>query len=302
MSSDDTQTRCGFVAVVGLPNAGKSTLINHLVGSKVSIVSHKVHTTRMRILGIALHKGAQIILVDTPGIYDASKKGTLERAMVGAAYEALDDADAVLHIVDAAPKHLGEQNKALVEKLPKNKPSVLALNKIDKTSQENLLKHAQGLNDHHPYDATFMISSLKGHGTEKVLDHFAQNLPEGPWVYEEDQITDLPMRMMAAEITREKIFNQLHKELPYATFVQTESWEQFDNGSIKINQVVYVERDTQKAIVLGKGGSRIKQIGQEARLELEEIFDARIHLKLFVKVQDGWAEKPENLREIGLAE
>ncbi len=302
MSGDEEQKRCGFVAVVGLPNAGKSTLINHLVGSKVSIVSHKVHTTRMRILGIALHEGAQIVLVDTPGIYDASKKGTLERAMVGAAYEAVDDADAVLHIVDAAPKNLGEQNKALVEKLPKNKPTVLALNKTDKTNKEHLLKHAQNLNDMHNYDATFMISSLKGQGTDAVLDHFANTLPEGPWVYEEDQITDLPMRMMAAEITREKIFNQLHKELPYAAFVQTENWEHFDNGSIKIDQVVYVERDSQKAIVLGKRGARIKQIGQEARLELEEIFDARIHLKLFVKVQDGWSEKAENLREIGLTE
>lgn len=302
MSEDHTQTRCGFVAVVGLPNAGKSTLINHLVGSKVSIVSHKVHTTRMRILGIALHKGAQIILVDTPGIYDASKKSTLERAMVGAAYEALEDADVVLHIVDAVPKKLGEQVKALVEKLPKNKPTVLVLNKTDKANKEQLLHHAGELNALHSYDATFMISSLKGQGTDVVLDHFAQTLPEGPWVYEEDQVTDLPMRMMAAEITREKIFNQLHRELPYAVFVHTENWEQFDNGSIKIDQVVYVERNSQKAIVLGKGGARIKQIGQEARLELEEIFEKRIHLKLFVKVQDGWAEKLENLREIGLTE
>ncbi len=302
MSDNKQPSRCGFVAVVGLPNAGKSTLINHLVGSKVSIVSHKVHTTRMRILGIALHEGAQIVLVDTPGIYDASKKGTLERAMVGAAYEALDDADVVLHLVDAAPKNIGEQTKALVKKLPKNKPVVLVLNKIDKSSQEQLLKHAKELNDMHDYEATFMISSLKGMGTETVLDHFAKTLPEGPWVYDEDQITDLPMRMMAAEITREKIFNQLHKELPYSAYVHTENWEQFDNGSIKIDQIVYVERDSQKAIVLGKGGSRIKQIGQEARLELEEIFDARIHLKLFVKVQDGWAERPENLREIGLTE
>lgn len=302
MTEEQPKTRCGFVAVIGLPNAGKSTLINHLVGTKVSIVSHKVHTTRMRVLGIALHEASQIILVDTPGIYDASKKGTLERAMVGAAYEALDDADAVVHLVDAVPKEIGKQNTALIEKLPKDRPVILVLNKTDKANKEHLLKQAKELNDLHAYEATFMISSLKGQGTDTLVEHLSGIVPEGPWAYEEDQITDLPMRMMAAEITREKIFNQLHKELPYSAFVHTETWEQFDNGSIKIGQVVFVERDSQKAIVLGKGGSRIKQIGSEARLELEKLFDARIHLKIFVKVQDGWAEKSENLRAIGLTE
>jgi len=302
MSAFDENTRCGFVSVIGLPNAGKSTLINHLVGSKVSIVSPKTHTTRNRILGIALHGQAQIILIDTPGIFDAGGSRTMEKAMVGAAFDALEESDFAIHLVDVSMKNPLNKNKALIEKLPKNKPVLLALNKTDKVKKEELLELAAAFNDAFPYEATFMISALKGHGTKTLLEHLAANLTVGPWLFEEDQITDMPMRLMAAEITREKIFNQLHQELPYAAMVHTEDWEHFDNGSIKIGQIVFVERDSQKAIVLGKGGSRIKQIGQEAREELEKIFDTRIHLKLFVKVQDNWAEKNENLRLMGLLE
>ncbi len=300
--SDSNETTCGFVSVVGLPNAGKSTLINHLVGSKVSIVSSKTHTTRNRILGIALHENAQIILIDTPGIFDAGGSRNMEKAMVGAAFEALDESEFAIHLVDVSMKGSLEKNKALIEKLPKNKPVLLALNKTDKVKKEELLTLAASFNDTYSYEATFMISALKGHGTKTLLEHISANLAPGPWMFDEDQITDMPMRMMAAEITREKIFNQLHQELPYAAMVHTEDWEHFDNGSIKIDQVVVVERDSQKAIVLGKGGSRIKQIGQEAREELEKIFDTRIHLKLFVKVQDNWAENNENLRLMGLLE
>lgn len=300
--SGKEETRCGFVAVVGLPNAGKSTLINQLVGSKVSIVSSKVHTTRNRILGIALHNKAQIILMDTPGIFDAGGAGPMEKAMVGLAFDTLEESECVVHIVDAAAKNTAAKNAELIKKLPSDKPVILVLNKTDKVHKPELLALATGFNETFSYDATFMVSSLKGDGTAELLEHLAHQVKPGDWMFDEDQITDMPMRMMAAEITREKIFNQLHKELPYAAMVQTESWEVFDNGSIKIGQLVFVERDSQKAIVLGKGGSRIKQIGQEAREELEDIFDARIHLKLFVKVQDKWAERPENLRLMGLIE
>ena len=302
MSGDASQTRCGFVSVIGLPNAGKSTLINHLVGSKVSIVSRKTHTTRNRILGIALHENAQIILIDTPGIFDAGGKRQMEKAMVGAAFDALEESEVAVHLVDVSMKNPLSQNADIIKKLPENKPIILVLNKTDKVKKEQLLALAADFNNAHSYQATFMISALKGKGTDDLLKHIVENLKPGPWMFDEDQITDMPMRMIAAEITREKIYDQLHEELPYATMVHTESWEEFDNGSIKINQTVFVERDTQKAIVLGKGGSRIKQIGQQTREELEKLFDARIHLKLFVKVQENWAEKQDNLRLIGLLE
>lgn len=296
----ETETRCGFISVVGLPNAGKSTLINTLVGGKVSIVSHKAHTTRMRVLGIFVHEQSQIVLIDTPGVFDAKK--TLERAMVGAAYEALDESDSVLHILDASDKKAVARNKDLIEKLPKNKPVFLALNKTDKVQKPELLKLAQALTEQFDYHAIFMISAIKHSGLKDMLGPLAGSLPVGPWHFAEDEMTDLPMRMMAAEITREKIFKSLHQELPYATMVHTENWEEFDNGSIKIDQVIYVQRPSQKAIVLGKGGAQIKRLGQEARTELEEIFEARVHLKLFVKVQENWTERPENLRLMGLRE
>lgn len=297
---NDTQTRCGFVAVVGLPNAGKSTLVNALVGAKVSIVSAKVQTTRCRVMGILVQGAAQIVLIDTPGIFDAQK--VMERAMVGAAYEALENSDFVLHIVDTSKKNVLAKNDDLIKKLPSGKPVVLAFNKTDIVKKPELLALAAAFNERFDYAATFMISALKTKGTDDLLQYFAEKLPAGPWMFEEDQMSDMPMRMMASEITREKIFHQLHQELPRSTFVMTENWEEFDNGSLKIGQVVYVQRSSQKAIVLGKGGARIKQIGQDARLELEQIFGLRIHLNLFVKVQEDWAEKPENLRLMGLAE
>lgn len=301
-TENDQKTSCGFVSVIGLPNAGKSTLINYLVGTKVSIVSPKTHTTRNRILAIAIHDQAQIILIDTPGIFDAGGARTMEKAMVGAAFDALDDSEFAIHLVDVAMKNPLGKNKAIIEKLPTNKPVLLVFNKTDKVKKEELLVLAAAFNEAYDYDSTFMISALKGHGTKDLLAHLAKNLSAGPWLFDEDQITDMPMRLMAAEITREKIFNQLHQELPYSAMVYTEDWEHFDNGSIKIGQIILVERVTQKAIVLGKGGARIKQIGKEAREELETIFDARIHLKLFVKVKDNWAENPENLRLMGLLE
>ncbi|MCC6598789.1 MAG: GTPase Era [Alphaproteobacteria bacterium] len=301
MSAENTQARCGFIAVIGLPNAGKSTLINALVGSKVSIVSPKAQTTRSRVLGIIVQEGAQLILVDTPGIFETPRKA-MERAMVGAAYEALEEADAILHIVDVSLEKAPARNKALIEKLPKGKKVFLALNKIDNASGPHLLECAKAMNAAFPYEATFMISALKGKGTKDVLAHLCKTLPEGPWLFDEDEITDMPMRIMAAEITREKVFNQLHQELPQSTMVLTEEWEDFGNGRVNIHQVITVQRDSQKAIVLGKGGARIKQIGQEARLEMEKLFETRIHLTLFVKVEKDWQERTENLRLMGLIE
>ena len=293
---------CGFISVIGLPNAGKSTLVNTLVGAKVSIVSSKVHTTRNRILGIALKDQAQIILIDTPGVFDAGGARPMEKAMVSVALDTLQESEAIIHIIDAGSKDALKSNQGLIKKMPLNKPVILVINKTDKIHKPKLLELASKLNEAFKYEATFMVSALKGKGCEDLLTHLSSLVKPGAWLFEEDQITDMPMRLMAAEITREKIFNQLHKELPYAAMVHTENWEHFDNGSIKIDQAVYVERASQKAIVLGKGGSRIKSIGQEAREEMQDIFDKRIHLKLFVKVQEKWAEKTENLRMMGLIE
>ncbi len=284
--------RCGFVAVLGLPNAGKSTLINTIVGSKISIVSRKIQTTRSRVLGIVIEGDTQVVLVDTPGIF--APKKTLEKAMVKAAWDALSDADAAIHIVDASQRDALDKNEMIIEKLPQNVPCVLALNKTDMVKKSDLLALAGGFNERFSYEATFMISSLKDEGVDDVLSHLADALPEGPWLFEKDQITDMPMRMMAAEITREKVFEQLHQELPYDVMVDTESWEEFDNGSVKISQVIYVQKESQKGIVVGKGGSRVKQIGEQARAELEELFGQRLHLKIFVKVQENWAERAEN--------
>lgn len=291
-------TKCGFVAVLGLPNAGKSTFMNALIGAKVSIVSHKVQTTRTRVLGILTEGQTQLVLIDTPGIF--APKKTLEKAMVKAAWDALSGADAVVHIVDASTKNPLGSSEEIISKLPEETACILVLNKTDQVNKVELLKLAQGFNERFPYEATFMISSLKEQGTKDVLKDLVARMPQGPWVFEEDQITDMPMRMMAAEITREKIYRQLHQELPYAMMVHTENWEEFDNGSVKISQLLYVQTDSQKAIVLGKGGSRIRQLGEEARLELEKFMERRVHLKLLVKVQENWAERPENYAMMGL--
>lgn len=297
MSND--KTSCGFVAVVGLPNAGKSTLINQLVGQKVSIVSEKRQTTRCRVLGIMIHEEKhQMIFIDTPGIFDAQK--TMEHAMVGAAFDSLDEGDCVLHLV-SANEHKALEKAAIIEKrLPKGKPVFLALNKTDAVQKEKLLALTQELNDRFDYKATFMISGLKNKGLDRMLDTLAKEMTEGPWHYDEDEVTTMPMRMLAAEITREKIFNQLYRELPYAALVETESWEEFDNGDIKITQAIFIQRDSQKAIVLGKGGSRIQKIGTASRLELEEMMGCKVHLKLFVKVKENWPDNPENFQLMGL--
>lgn len=302
MTSDNS--RCGFVSVIGLPNAGKSTLVNTLVGTKVSIVSRKIQTTRSRVLGIALHNNAQIVLIDTPGIFKPKK--TLEKAMVTAALSSFEDADFIVHIVDAAAKNPVENSQMIIKSLTdlgakkSNSNIILALNKIDRTNRTDLLALAQDLNEEFDYKATFMISATDGKGVSDMADYFAENLPQEEWIYPEDQITDMPMRLMAAEITREKIFDQIHQEIPYAVLVQTESWENFDNGSVKISQVIYVQKDSQKGILLGKGGSKIKTIGQAAREEMEEILGVRVHLKTFVRVQENWAERAENYEMFGL--
>lgn len=296
-----SSSRCGFAAVIGAPNAGKSTLINTIVGSKVSIVSPKVQTTRARVLGIAMQGAAQIIFVDTPGIFSPSQKKNLERAMVAAAWEGTTDADVILLMIDASRK-VGGDVEAIVTRLEtmSGKPVALVLNKVDKVRPPDLLVLSQRLNERFPFAATFMISALKGKGTEGLMAWLAKTMPEGPYLYPEDQITDMPMRLMAAEITREKLFLSLRQELPYELTVETESWEEFDNGSVKIDQTIYLARDAHKKIVLGKGGAMLGKIGQEAREELEEIMETRVHLKLFIKVRENWMDNAEHFQLWGL--
>lgn len=296
--TDQQQSRCGFVSVIGLPNAGKSTLINHMVGAKVSIVSRKVQTTRSRILGIALYNAAQIVLIDTPGIFKPKK--TLEKAMVTAALSSFEGADFIVHMVDAAAKDPVGQNEMIMNSLAGQKNVILVLNKVDRVAKPALLKLTQEMNAAFDYMATFMLSALSGAGVKDLSEFLSQRLPEQDWMYPEDQISDMPMRLIAAEITREKIFDQLHQEIPYSVFVETEEWENFDNGSVKISQVVFVQKESQKGIVLGRGGSKIKTIGQMAREELEEMLEQRVHLKIFVKVQENWAERVENYEMFGL--
>lgn len=292
--------RCGFASIIGTPNAGKSTLVNALVGGKISIVSSKVQTTRSRILGILTHGAAQIILIDTPGVFQPKK--TLEKAMVGAALDAAKEGDVTIHLVDVSEKNPLDKNKLVLQNLPQNTPVYLALNKVDKIDKAKLLELSAAFHAQRDYARTYMISALKQQGLKDVLNGLAEDLPEGEWIYDEDQMTTMPMRMLAAEMTREKIFHQLHQELPYAIMVETEHWENFDNGDVKINQVITVQRDSQKAIILGKGGARIKQIGQAARADLEAFMGCKIHLKLFVRVQENWQERAETYQALGLAE
>lgn len=290
--------RCGYVSIIGLPNAGKSTLLNALVGSKISIVSRKVQTTRSRVLGIVIEDQSQIILIDTPGVFTPKKK--LEKAMVDAALDALGEGDVVLHIVDARMKNGVGKNKQIIEKLPAHKKTILVLNKVDEIHKPDLLDIAQAYQNAYDYARIFMISALKGSGIDDVCAYLAEAMPEGVWLFPEDQITDMPMRMLAAELTREQIFEQLHQELPYSIFVKTESWENFDNGSVKISQVIFVQQNSQKQIVIGKGGGRLKSIGQRVRQELEGILETRVHLNLFVKVQKNWQDSAENYALMGL--
>lgn len=294
----DGPTRAGFVAVIGATNAGKSTLTNRLVGAKVSIVSQKVQTTRSRITGIVMHGQTQLLLVDTPGIFKPRRR--LDRAMVAAAWAGAADADLVLLVVDAE-RGLDEAAAAILDGLKgQDRPVYLALNKIDRLRRDALLGLAQNFNDGHDFVETFMISAANGDGCDTLLDHLAGALPESPWLFPEDQISDLPERMLAAEITREKVFLRLHQELPYASTVETESFKEQRDGTLRIDQVIFVERDSQKPIVLGKGGQTIKAIGSLARQDMEPLFGKRVHLFLFVKVRDGWADDPERYRAMGL--
>lgn len=301
---NEITTRSGFVAVVGAPNAGKSTFVNKAVGAKVSIVSPKVQTTRTRVLGIAIKDGAQIVFMDTPGIFEPRRR--LDRAMVASAWGSAQDADVIMLMIDAQ-RGFDPDSRRIVDNLlkrraekPKAPAPILLLNKVDRADKAKLLALAQELGALELFSDTFMISALTGDGVDDVMDYAAARMPQGPWLFPEDQISDMPSRLLAAEITREKLYMQLHQELPYAATVETETWTQQDNGSIRIEQVIFVERDSQRAIVLGKKGSRIKEIGAASRRELEEIFETRVHLFLFVKVRDGWGDDPDRYRDWGL--
>ncbi|WP_372887885.1 GTPase Era [Shimia sp.] len=292
--------RAGFVALIGEPNAGKSTLTNRMVGAKVSIVTHKVQTTRARIRGVALEGEAQIVFVDTPGLFRPRRR--LDRAMVAAAWGGAADADIIVLLVEA---HRGitegvERILEGLEDIGKGRRVALAINKIDKVPSERLLKLTQDLNQRFDFAETFMISAEKGHGTEHLKTWLAEQLPEGPWLYPEDQIADLPMRMIAAEMTREKLTLRLHQELPYQMTVETESWEERKDGSARIDQVIYVMRDGHKGIVLGNRGETIKAVSKAAREELTEFLGRRVHLFLQVKVRPNWLEEKERYSEMGL--
>jgi GTP-binding protein Era len=300
-------THCGYCAIIGAPNAGKSTLTNALVGSKVAIVTPKVQTTRMNVRGVAMAGENQIVFVDTPGIFKPKRR--LDRAMVGAAWAGADDADAILLVVDAADltanaKSLGARDTDMIleglKAAVKPKKTALVLNKIDGMKRTDLLPLVERFHAEAVFEDVFLVSALKGEGVADVLAWVSARMPPGPWLYPEDQAADIPSRLLAAEITREKIYLRLHDELPYSSAVETEKWEERDDGSVKIDQVIFVQREGQKAIALGKGGQTIKTIGELARKEMEEIFDRRVHLFLFVKVREDWAESREHYREIGL--
>ena len=290
--------RCGFVALVGAPNAGKSTLLNSLVGSKLAIVTHKVQTTRSRLVGVAVHEDVQMIFVDTPGIFTATKR--LERAMVSAAWEGAHDADVILLMVDCSRK-IDENTQAIITGLKENdKKVLLVLNKIDLVKRETLLAMADDLNQQGNFEEILMVSAKTGSGLDELRDKVAEFLPKGPWLYPEDHLTDITERMLASEITREKFFLRYHEELPYAATIETERWKDLKDGSVRIEQVIYVERDSQKKIIIGKGGQSLKTIGKMAREELEELLDRRVHLFIFVKVRKGWADDKERYRNMGL--
>jgi GTP-binding protein Era len=291
-------SRCGFAAIIGAPNAGKSTLVNRLVGQKISIVTHKVQTTRARLRGIAIEGRSQIVFVDTPGIF--TPRRDLDRAMVEAAWSGAGDADLVILLVDSRAGLNAEVEAILASLGAARRPPVLALNKVDLVRPETLLGLSQRLNERVAFAATFMISALSGSGVEDLRRYAANAMPEGPWLYPEDQIADLPQRLLAAEITREKLTLRLHQELPYALTVETEGWAERPDGSVRIDQVVYVEREGQRKIVLGKDGQTIKAIGQAARKEIAEAIGQPVHLFLFVKVRENWASDPERLKMMGL--
>jgi GTP-binding protein Era len=291
--------RCGIIAIIGAPNAGKSTLVNALVGAKVTIVSRKVQTTRVPVRGIAIEGSSQLVFIDTPGIFEPRRR--LEKAMVEAAWSGAFDADGVIVIVDAA-KGLDEGVAAMLDKLASvGSRRVLVLNKVDRVAdKERLLALAADLAGRLSFDRVFMISALTGDGVGELKSYLAASVPEGPWLYPEDELSDLPLRLLAAEVTREKIYDNLHDELPYETAVETASWKNLKDGSVRIEQTVFVARDSQKSIVLGKGGQMIKKISAAARAELAAILEHPVHLFLFVKVREGWDGDPERYREMRL--
>jgi GTP-binding protein Era len=294
----EVETRCGFVALIGAPNVGKSTLLNTLVGSKVTIVSHKVQTTRALVRGITIEARSQLIFVDTPGIF--APKRRLDRAMVTSAWVGAHDADVVGVLIDARKGIDDEADAILVRLSDVRQPKILLLNKIDVVDRKNLLALTQTANERVTFESTFMISALTGDGVADVRSWLALRMPPGPWLYPEDQMSDAPLRQLAAEITREKIYRRLHQELPYQSTVETELWKELKNGSLRIEQTIYVERESQRKIVLGKGGETIKAIGAEARKEIAEIVEKPVHLFLFVKVREGWGDDPERYRGMGL--
>jgi GTP-binding protein Era len=291
-------TRCGYVALIGAPNAGKSTLLNRLVGQRLAIVTPKAQTTRTRLLGIAIVGPAQLILVDTPGIFAPRRR--LDRAMVAAAWAGMADADAVVLLVDATRAEDPDTRQIIDRLTESGRRAILALNKIDLVRRDSLLAVADTLFRAGCFERIFMISGLNGDGVEDLKQHLAAVVPPGPWLFPEDQLSDAPERWLAAEVTREQVFLQLHDELPYAASVETEGWEERRDGSVKIDQVIYVRRPGQRAIVLGDKGSRIKTIGARARAELERLMERRVHLFLFVKVRDNWIEDPERYAALRL--
>jgi GTP-binding protein Era len=298
-SNNETPTRCGFIAVIGAPNAGKSTLVNQMVGAKVSIVSHKVQTTRVPVRGIAIEGNSQLVFIDTPGIFRPKRR--LDRAMVQAAWGGAHDADIVVMLVDAA-KGIEEDLERILSKLADAPhPKILVLNKVDRvTDKDRLLPLIAKISEKQTFDRVFLISALDGNGVADLKRYLAEKMPLGPWHYPEDEISDAPLRMLAAELTREKIYEFLHEELPYSTTVETTDWKPFKNGSVRVEQTIYVERDSQKAIVLGKGGQTIKNISSKSRNELAKILEHDVHLFLFVKVRENWGSDPERYREMGL--
>lgn len=298
MNAASSTTRCGFVALIGAPNAGKSTLINRLVGSKVSIVSRKVQTTRTLVRGIAIEGNSQIIFVDTPGIF--APKRRLDRAMVTSAWSGAGDAEFVALLIDVR-RGIDAEVDAILQKLQSiSQPVALILNKIDLVEHERLLSLAQGLNNRFKFIETFMVSAENGDGVPHIREVLARLMPPGPWLYPEDQVSDAPLRMLAAEITREKLFERLHDELPYQLTVETESWQERKDGSVRIEQTIYVARETHRKIILGKGGQSIKAIGERSRREIALEIEAPVHLFLFVKVRENWVDDPARYREMGL--
>ena len=293
------EKRSGFIAVIGSPNSGKSTLINHFIGQKVTIVTRKVQTTRSVIRGICIHEESQLVFSDTPGIFEPKRR--LDRAMVEAAWGSSSDADIILFLYDAQKSRIdNETNKILNELAQSTKKKILVLNKVDRVDNKTLLPLIKNFEALCSFDATFIISALTGEGSKEVLSYLAKNLPKGPWLYPEDDITDLPARLLAAEITREQIFMRLHQELPYATTVETEEWTERDDGAIVINQSIYLKKAGHKKIVIGKNGSMIKMLGKAARIEIEQILERSVHLFLFVKVRENWMDDPDRYKIWGL--